>query len=212
MEKDRLRERRIRRKRNSIIVFNAEGNNKTEKLYFSNFSSRNTRIECAKGNSTDPKAMLNELISYCKENDIKKEYGDKLYLFIDTDLNNDKIEQIQSIKDKCDKYGIEIILSIPTFEIWYLNHFRYSTSQYMNSQEVIKDLNYYINGYSKSINYFDLLEEKIDVAISNSKKLADYQCNNNNLEDECYWNPYTSVHKAVEGIKEIKNRNESNKI
>ncbi|MCL2859362.1 MAG: hypothetical protein FWF46_02080 [Oscillospiraceae bacterium] len=55
------------RQRKSFVVIGCEGNNKTEKRYFSNFASRECMIKFSTGNSTDPVGMARDLIKFMKE-------------------------------------------------------------------------------------------------------------------------------------------------
>lgn len=98
-----------------VIVICSEGGKKsTEYLYFRNFASRNLRIQFSTGNSTDPKGMLNDLLKYINNEDIKNEDFYKIFLVLDTDLDERRINEIKLIKKECDKHNIEIITSAPT--------------------------------------------------------------------------------------------------
>ena len=69
----RLEQRRRnlnKRKRKSIIVIGCEGKNKTETIYFKNFSSRKCIIKFSTGKHTDPLGIANDLIDFIK-NEIK---------------------------------------------------------------------------------------------------------------------------------------------
>lgn len=195
------------RERNSIIAYNAEGKNKTESIYLNNFKTRDLKIESADGNSTDPKNMYNELKKFCIENDISKENDDKMYLFIDSDLLDRTIDDINKIKEDADRFGIEIIISVPTFEIWFLNHFRYSTKQFRNNKSVIDELENYISNYDKGTNYFDILKDRRDEAIKNSEKLCNYHISEGNNLHSNDANPYTDVYRVVSYIKNKNNKN-----
>lgn len=59
------------RKRKRILVFSTEGKNKTEKLYFKNFSNDYINIYFSKGGSTHPDGILSELITELKEIDFQ---------------------------------------------------------------------------------------------------------------------------------------------
>ena len=113
---------RANRKRNSIVVICCEG--KTEKIYFENFISRECGIKFSTGNSTDPEGMAKDLVTYIEKEDVNTEYGDSIYLVLDTDVNQNKQEQIDKAKKICEEYGIKMITSTPTFELWFILHFR----------------------------------------------------------------------------------------
>lgn len=210
MQKNQLRKIRYKRERKSIIVFNAEGNNKTEKNYLAKFSSRDVIIRCPSGNATDPKNMYAELKKYCEDNDYGKEYGDKVFLLIDSDLNSNRLSDIKEIEENCNKLGIEIILSTPTFEVWFINHFKYSTHEYKNCDEVLKELKKFIKNYSKNEDIFDKVADKTSAAIQNSKGLEKHHKDLNHEIKSCDCNPYTGVYKVIESIIEISDKNKDN--
>lgn len=110
-----------------LIVICSEGGKKSsEYYYFRNYSNRNLRIQFSTGNSTDPKGMLEDLLKYIHNEDIISEEICKIYLVLDTDLDKKRISEIKDIKQKCTNNNIEIITSAPTFEIWYIMHYRNS--------------------------------------------------------------------------------------
>lgn len=202
--KIRKRNRQNRRTK-SIVVIGCEGKNKTESIYFKNFSSRECIIKFSTGNNTDPVGMAEDIVRFIKDEDINTDYGDKIYLLLDTDVNQNKQKQINEAKVICNKYGIELIASTPTFEYWYILHFECTTRIYQNSAQVKNEIKKQINRYTESMNVFPILIDKMDIAISNAKRVEKYQLENGkNLNSEdC--NPYTGVYKLVE---ELKSRNE----
>lgn len=144
--------------------------------------------------------MAQDLIKFIKEEDIKNEYGDKIFLLLDTDVNQNKNEQIEMAKEICNKNGIELITSNPTFEIWYILHFEYTTRIYQNSKQVKEAIAMKITEYTESKNIFPLIKNKTSFAIQNAKKLEKYHQENGQplCTDKC--NPYTSVYKVVEEL------------
>ncbi len=187
------------RKRNSIIVIGCEGKNKTEEIYFKNFNSRQCIIKFSTGNSTDPVGIVKDLIRFI-ENDIGKEKDDKYYVVIDTDINQNKQSQIDKARELAIENGVEFITSIPTFEYWYILHFEYTTKMYNSSEEVQNDIKEKIKGYTKSMNIYNLLKEKTDVAIKNAKEVEKYHLKEGKSLDNENSNPYTGVYKVVEEL------------
>lgn len=187
------------RKRNSIIVIGCEGKNKTEEIYFKNFNSRQCIIKFSTGNSTDPVGIVKDLIRFI-ENDIGREKDDKYYVVIDTDINQNKRSQIDKAKKLAIKNGVEFITSIPTFEYWYILHFEYTTKMYNSSEEVQNAIKEKIKGYTKSMNIYNLLKEKTDVAIKNAKEVEKYHLKAGESLDNENSNPYTGVYKVVEEL------------
>lgn len=195
---------RNNRERKSIVVIGCEGKNKTEKIYLRNYSSRKCILKFSTGNATDPVGMAEDLIRFIKNEDINKKYGDKIYLLIDMDVNQHKQQQVMQAKKMCDEYGIEIIISNPTFELWYILHFEYTTKTYQSSQEVKKDVKTKIRDYTESMNVFPIIKKQTMLAIENSKSLEKYQEENGQyiFNENC--KPYTGIYKVVE---ELINRN-----
>ena len=189
-----------KRKRKSIVVIACEGNNETETNYFKNFSNRNCIIKFSTGRHTDPLGMVNDLINYIKKEDIKTEYGDKMYLLMDTDVNQNKQKQIDEVKKICVQNDIELITSTPTFEYWYILHYQYTTKNYRDSKHVKTELKSLISGYSESLDIYPIIKDKTDTAIKNSKKVEKYQASSGNSIDSDNANPHSSVYKVVEEL------------
>ena len=187
------------RKRNSIIVIGCEGKNKTEEIYFKNFNSRQCIIKFSTGNSTDPVGIVKDLIRFI-ENDIGREKDDKYYVVIDADINQNKQSQIDKARELAIENGIEFITSIPTFEYWYILHFEYTTKIYNSSEVVQNAMKEKIKGYTKSMNIYNLLKEKTDVAIKNAKEVEKYHLKEGKSLDNENSNPYTGVYKVVEEL------------
>lgn len=188
------------RQRKSIVAIGCEGKNKTEKIYLKNYSSRECILKFSTGNSTDPVGMAEDLVRFIKNEDISTEYGDKIYLLIDTDVNENKQRQIDKAKQICEKYDIELILSNPTFELLYILHFEYTTKIYQSSQEVKNIIKSKIRSYTESMNVYPILNSKTSIAIENSKKLERYQLKNGQdlYSEKC--NPYTGTYKILEEL------------
>lgn len=195
----------VKRKRKAFVILGCEGKNKTETIYFSHFSSRECIIKFSTGNHTDPVGMTNDLIQYMKKMNFNLEDEDKAYLLLDTDVNENKKQQIELAKRICKNENINLITSTPTFEIWYLLHFDFTTKTYQSSKEVKKQIKNKIDNYTENMDIFEILEDKLKQAIENANNLEKFQKNNHkNLEDESC-NPYTSVHHLVnELIKRTK--------
>lgn len=188
------------RKRKSFVVIACEGKNKTETIYFNNYSNKECIIKFATGVHTNPLGMAKDLVKYMNNEDIRSEYGDKAYLLIDTDINENKKEQIKKAKEICEKNGIELIASVPTFEVWYLLHFGFMTKVFQSSKQAKDKVRNKISNYSETTNIYPVIMKKTDKAIENAKKLEKFHLQNGKdlFSDEC--NPYTGVYKVVEEL------------
>ncbi|MGN1297223.1 MAG: RloB family protein [Clostridia bacterium] len=189
------------RKTKSIIAIGCEGKNKTETTYLKNFSSRECIIKFSTGRHTDPVGMANDLVDFIKSEDIKTEYGDKIYLLIDTDVNQNKQDQINVTKEICNQNNIELITSTPTFEYWYILHYGYTSKNYQSSKQVKNEIKNKISNYSESMNVYPIIENKTDIAIVNAKKIEKYQEENGQDIDSEEANPHTSAYRVIEELK-----------
>lgn len=192
----------FRRARRPIIFLAAEGKNKTETLYFRDFGQDVNRIiKFAPGNHTDPVNMVNELKSFLSENDFSLDLGDKAYCLIDADVNPAKNEQIAKAEELAKKAGIEIILSVPCFEIWFLSHYIFSTKQYTSSAEVVVELQKYIPCYGKSTSgVYEKTKILTSTAHENAVRLEKYCEKNGFSVHTTEFMPSTDVYRIVDEL------------
>lgn len=197
---EQIQRNRKNRRTKENILFEFEGKNKTEELYFRNFQKRGNpyNIKLAYGNDTNPVSMIKSIISYMHKEDINIENGDKIYCIFDGDLDINKQKEINDAIDSAKENGIEIIISTPSFELWYRLHYSYTSKFYSSNKELIKDLKNYIPEYEKNVNIYNIIKDKTDSAIANSKKLEIEQMENGKEINNINCNPYTSVYKPVE--------------
>lgn len=193
-------------KKKPLIVICSEGGKKSsEYYYFRNFTSRDLRIQFSTGNSTDPKGMLEDLIKYIHNEDIVSEDNCKIFLVLDTDLSEKRISEINEIKQKCIENNIEIVTSAPTFEIWYLMHYRENRLKFQASRDVKKELQN-INGvYTESMDMYKIIKNLTNNARSTAKSLEQQIIKDN--EDLLSSNPHTSIYKILDAIDEFNNLN-----
>ena len=193
---DRVRKAR---KQKSKILIAAEGKNKTEKTYFSNFedSKKSYNITYARGNNTDPLKLVKMLIKEIDELKLDLQDDDVAYCIFDTDVDPNKNKIIEEAIQLARKNNIKIITSSPCFELWFLLHYDYTTAN-MDSEEVIKRLKEYYPKYEKNINIYPDIIKEIDLAIDRAKKLEKYQTDNNRRIGTVEANPNTEVYKIVE--------------
>ena len=191
---------RYTRKRKQVILIATEGDNKTEKTYFHDFNGRVQTISIvfADGNSTDPVKIVKDAIQSAKKRGIDFDYGDKVYAVFDTDFN--KEEQITEARKTARENNMELILSNPCFEVWILQHFRFSTRGYNSNDDVIAELINRWPDYRKSIGSFRYVSDRTEIAIENARKLIDFHNDINPRTDIERRNPSTDVYKLVEMI------------
>lgn len=176
------------RERNPVIFMNAEGNNKTETLYFKDFGKdRNRIVRFASGNHTDPVHMVNELQKYMEENGYNEELGDRAFCLIDADINPGKDKQIATADKLAKKYGIQVIVSVPCFEVWFLCHYALTSKVFSSNNEVITEVERYLPEYQKNaMNMYEKTKDRLSSAQKNAAKLEDY-CK------RCGYTPHTTT-------------------
>lgn len=155
-------------KRKKIIVFSFEGkDNKTETNYFHHFVSSNSNyvLRTLSSGCTDLKNMIDSTKRKRKIFDYNSK-EDKTYIFIDEDSNPDKMSYIEERRKNLPK-DITIIVSKPSFEIWFLNHF-IRTTKCFNNKTLINELKKYIKDYEKNKDVYQLIKDKLKIAINNS--------------------------------------------
>ena len=191
-------------KKKPLIVICSEGGKKSsEYYYFRNYANRNLRIQFSTGNNTDPKGMLDDLLKYIYNEDIKSEDNCKIFMVLDTDLDEKRIKEINEIKEKCIKHNIEIITSAPTFEIWYLMHYRSNKLKFQTSKDVKKELQTLNGIYNETMDMYKIIKDRTNYASNIAKSIEEQIIKNN--DNLIYANPHTSVYKILDIINKSDN-------
>lgn len=200
---DQKKRGKVSRKTKKIILIGAEGKNQTERKYFKAFNQVQSeyKIMAGKGNNTDPVGVVEDLLKSAKQEELDLKDGDMLASFIDVDFKKGRDQELRAAMKLARQNNISVFLSNPCFEIWYLLHFRYSTKLYGSNEEVIKELGSYISDYSKSKDVYDVIENKIDQALLNTKRLESYHLENG-TNDRLKKLPSTEAYKLIEMILE----------
>ena len=141
----------VNRSRTKLILIAAEGRNKTEKLYFHELFQNNKdyRVRFTSSTETDPVGIVASAVQYIRSEELDLKNGDLAFCTIDTDTDISKQGQINQARKLAEKNGVELLISNPCFEVWFLQHFRYSTKSYASNDEVIRDLTTYYSGLQK---------------------------------------------------------------
>lgn len=199
--------RQLRHKeRKPLIVICVEGEkNSTEYNYFRHYSSRDLRIKFSTGGNTDPKGMLEDLLKYIRNEDIASEDNCRIFLVLDTDLDERRISEIKEIEQECIDNNIEIVTSAPTFEIWYVMHYRNNRLKFQTSKEVKRELQNLNGTYTESMDMYKIIKDSTDNARSTAQSLEQQIIRNK--EDLLSSNPHTSIYKILDAIDEFNNLN-----
>lgn len=192
------------RKRKKIIVVGTEGDNKTEILYLQELEKKQTDYHFlfAQGNETDPIKIVRNTIKKASHEEISKRHGDLAVSIFDLDLDRSKEKQLLVAKAIANKHGVKIITSNPCFEVWYLEHFGYTSKPFASSEAVIKELKRKLPEYQKNKCDINQLYPKTKDAIHNSKRLIEHHKRNG--KNDAFSNPNTNVFEVVEVL--LKNK------
>lgn len=193
-------------KKKPLIVICSEGGKKSsEYYYFRNYTNRDLRIQFSTGNNTDPKGMLDDLLKYIRNEDIVSEDNCRIFLVLDTDLDERRINEIKEIEQECIDNSIEIITSAPTFEIWYLMHYRNNRLKFQTSKDVKRELQNLNGTYAESMDMYKTIKDLTDNARSTAQSFEQQIIRNN--EDLLSSNPHTSIYKILNAMDEFSNLN-----
>ena len=200
---------RCNRQRNKIILIGTEGKNKTETLYFNGIKQHipGYNILFAKGNDTDPIKIVKNTIKSSDKNhqglDLK--HGDLVSSVFHTDTDITKQSFIEKAIEYGENHNVKVILSNPCFEVWFLQHFRYSSKALMSSKEAVDELRRYLPEYRKNKDISDKIWPNTTIAIRNCNKLNDYHKKNG--KTKCLeLNPSSEVSKFFEIILQGKEK------
>jgi len=180
-----------------LIVCEAE---KTEPIYFSHLVTKldlgSVNVKILRKPRSNPLKIV-EFALDTQENtstsSTRTEY-DKIWCVLDVEssvANKNLQDAIELAKSK----RINIILSNPCFEYWYILHFERISPKMKNCKDAIRMLDRYIKDYRKNdAGIFNKVSKKTMEAIENSKSVFNNCLGNTVIE--C--NPSTNVHELVE--------------
>lgn len=191
-----------KRKQKAVYLIIAEGKNKTETLYLSNFQEqgRDFYLHFVKaGSNTDADSLYKTLVGKLKELGLSEAEGDRGFIVLDIDNDERKAEKVNRLISKNNVKGIRFIVSNPTFEIWFLLHYRYTTKYFEDGDIVIKDLKKCIPDYDKNKDVYHILEDKMEAALKNAEKLSKHFKDEKWPSKEC--NPQTDVGELVKNLE-----------
>ncbi len=190
------------RREKAVYLIVAEGTNKTETLYFSNFQSQGKSyriIFVSAGHSTDAESLYEALKKKWKELDLRSDRGDKGFVVVDGDNDQDKLKKIAEMVRKNKNDNIKFIVSNPGFEVWFLMHFGYSSKFYKDCDTLIDALKKKVPKYEKNFDIYPEIKDLTEEAIKNSKKLEDGYSDIAWPSIDC--NPRTDVWNMVSILK-----------
>ena len=184
------------KQRKPVYALILEGRNKTEKLYFGHFNTRNAPyiLKLISAEDTDPLGMAKKAEVVRKKFDIRQENGDEVFCLIDVDLSHERMNQIETARRKYQ--NIRFVLSNPCFEIWLLYYFTEYPAIVSSSQKVKDELRRFVPNYTENLDVIAeyKLQDHYAVAINRAEKRQLIQ-DTGSVVDR---NPYAEVHELVE--------------
>ena len=113
------------RNRKRLVLFAAEGRNRTESLYMRDLARdcASVTLHRSRDASTDPVGMVSGLVEAMGYYGFSAEHGDLAFCLVDFDLSHDKERQVRDALRIAEAHGIRLIISNPCFELWYICHF-----------------------------------------------------------------------------------------
>ena len=160
------------RSRRPIIYIFCEGR-ETEKLYFNRYKFRDGGLE-VRAISTQhkdaPGIVAETHTAMIRDGDYSPEDKDQVWCLFDCDDNSN--EQLKRAKEMAEKHNYHIAFSNPSFELWFLLHFK-DQQGVISNHALIRELNRIpaFGNYSKSADYYGILKEHRDTAVKRAKKL-----------------------------------------
>ncbi len=192
-----------RHPKNAVLII-AEG--KTEKIFFSGIRERHSNIKIVIPNTTptDPLNLVELCVSKIQSEGIEVEDGDLAFCIVDVDHNSRS--NIEKAITLANDNNVNLIISNPCFEVWFLLHFR-DLNQAMDISEVIESLNECMEGgYSKTKDYKEQLDPKREEAMKRASRLT-RKAKTSEPIDYFITNPSTGIYIVIEMIDELKRKN-----
>ena len=185
------------RKRKPVVLLIAEGQNKTEKLYFQHFSTPESKyaVKVVSRGETGPQGMLDSLQRECMENDVSAK-DDIAGIILDLDCNEERAKQLRELLSQEEYAHYKAFASNPCFEVWFVAHFHELRGTYSGSSQVLEDLKRQLPDYDKGRDCYRKLKDHTQEAIERCRAKERQYKDRNWPSVDC--NPRTDVASLVE--------------
>lgn len=189
-------------KSGDLILIVCEGA-KTEPTYFE-FLRRRWKsygiTVCGEECGSDPRSVVDYAAREKNERKRKARRGgpppyDQVWCVFDRDQHTRLLEAINKANDN----EIEVALSIPCFEYWYLLHYKHTTSPFSDCDSVISELKKHLPGevYDKATPPLNDLWDRMQTALTNAELVR------KNSDGSKYPNPSTGVDLLIRSLTEL---------
>jgi len=197
-----LKRRQAFKTPNKIELIVCEGSI-TEPAYFKALRSklrlRAVQINVISPSESEPIAVVERAITKKKEMAKLGIPYEKVWCVVDVEIPPHRtLDKAWEKARKAD--GLELILTNPCIEYWFLLHFKKHTAPFDNNTDVMNALKAVHQSYKKSRIGFDILYRNTATAIKHSKEVLEEKRCGEYLRD-C--NPSAHIHKIVEHLRNI---------
>ena len=135
------------------------------------------RVQVLHAEVTDPVNIVREAIRLrdeqaerAKQTETVVAFDEVWAVFDREEQNHPRREQMPAAKLLAQQKGIEVAVSIPSFEFWFLLHYRYTTSPFADGDAVIAALKKFLPDYKKETPPMRTLLDRIETAVEHSKR------------------------------------------
>ena len=200
---------------NNTIVIVCERQNVTERKYFDNFKGKHSLVEVrvtGKNKTRTPLELVKHAAEYEKSLGLNLEPGgDSIWCVLDVESASYKLEeksrnmQLGEAKKLADKLNVKLALSNPSFELWFLLHFRDWNSQ-LDNKALMRELNKWIPNYDKTKCYYKSHLKDRKAALGRAHQL---EKNHERNERDLYLsesNPSTRVFELLNEIEQLRSK------
>lgn len=188
----------VNRRRKPVMVISAEGNNKTEQLYFTSFQNQHGKYSLKfvkTSKDTDPAGLQKSMETYWSNNELSAREGDKAYIVVDLDCSEQKAKVIEDLSRKAKH--VKFIVSNPCVEVWFLLHYNYSTHQFLDGKAVKREMRKHIQSYDESMDVAAVLRPMLSNALANAERLKKYYAELGSKWISTACNPRTDVPEII---------------
>lgn len=185
------------RKRKPVVLLIAEGQNKTEKLYFQHFSTPKSKyaVKVVSRGETDPQGMLDTLKRECLKDDVSAG-DDSAGIILDLDCNESRTKQVYDLLQVEENCQYKVFASNRCFEVWFVAHFHELSGTYSGSSQVLEDLKRQLPDYDKGRDCYRKLKDHTQEAIERCRAKERQYKDFNWPSADC--SPRTDVAELVE--------------
>ncbi len=197
-----LKRRLPYKKPNKIELIVCEGSS-TEPSYLNGLirqlQLRAVKIDVISSPDSKPVAVIERALA--KKEEMKKlaiPY-EKVWCVVDVEIPpHSTLDEAWEKAKEIDR--LELILTNPCIEYWFLLHFKQHTEPFANTEDVMAELKAVHPSYKKSRIDFDILYPHTATAIANSRDVLQEKRIGDDLRNH---NPSTHMHKIVEHLQNV---------